>query len=58
MQDDKARKNRIICFSTTTEMVDALRLLAPTRDSMSSLLREIITAYLNAHEQRLPATKK
>jgi hypothetical protein len=41
-----ARKNKVICFSTTQEQVDALKALAPSRDSMSDLLREIIREYL------------
>lgn len=40
------RRNKIICFSTTQSMADELRKLAPSRDSLSQLLREIIQQYL------------
>ena len=43
----QGRKNKIVCFSTTQEQFDALHRLAPTRDSLSSLLREIIQLYLS-----------
>jgi hypothetical protein len=44
---EREKRNRIICFSTTASQYEALKALAPSKDSLSSLLREIIEAYLN-----------
>jgi len=49
------KRDRIICFSTTQSQLDALRRLAPTKDSMSSLLREIIKAYLDKQQPDPPS---
>ena len=51
---DKERRDRAICFSLTQSMLNELRRLAPTRDSMSSLLREIIQAYLDKQQRDPP----
>lgn len=40
------KRNRVVCFSTTESMVAALKELAPSKDSLSALLREIINQYL------------
>ena len=50
----KEKRNKVICFSTTQTQAEALRALAPSRDSLSQLLREIITTYLE-HLQGQPA---
>lgn len=50
----QGKKNKIICFSTTQQQYDALRLLAPSRDSLSSLLREIIEIYLSIQQRANP----
>jgi hypothetical protein len=41
------KKNKVICFSTTKSQYDAIRAQAPARDSLSQLLREIISQYLD-----------
>lgn len=53
------KKDRIVCFTTTAVMVEALEklLVASTYDSRSSLLRSIIENYLD-RLQPDPATEK
>ena len=46
----ETKKDKVICFSTTKEMAEALRSLAPTRISLSALMREIITFYLEKNK--------
>jgi len=52
----KEKRDRVICFSTTQTMVDQLRALAPSKDSLSALLREIIEDYI-ASQPNSPAQK-
>jgi hypothetical protein len=44
----KEKKDKVICFSTTASQYEALMKLAPFKDSMSSLLRDIIQHYLDS----------
>jgi len=44
---EKEKRDKVICFSLTRSMYDALHALAPSRDSLSALLREMISAYLS-----------
>jgi len=41
------KRDRIICFSLSATMLAQLQKLAQTKDSMSSLLRQIIKDYLD-----------
>jgi hypothetical protein len=50
----KEKRDRTICFTTTGSQYEALKALAPSRDSMSSLLREIIREYLERLTQPNP----
>ena len=45
----KPKKDRLIVFSTTAEQAEQLMALAATRDSMSSLMREIVREYIANH---------
>jgi hypothetical protein len=54
----KEKRDRIICFSTTETQMQQLRALAPSRDSLSSLMREIIQQYLSNLQPPAPATEK
>lgn len=44
----REKRNKIVCFSTTQSQFDALSKQAPTKDSLSALLREIIDLYLKS----------
>lgn len=45
------KRDRIVCFAMTREQFAELHQVASTKDSLSSLLREIIQRYLDDRRQ-------
>lgn len=43
----KQPKDKVVVFSTTADQFEALQALASTRDSLSSLMREIVREFLS-----------
>lgn len=57
MEQARPRKDRLIVFTTTEEQEQALLALAADKDSLSSLMREIVREYLQNHPPVTPAQK-
>jgi hypothetical protein len=57
MEQIRPRKDRLIVFTTTEEMEQALLALAASKDSLSSLMREIVSEYFQNHPATTPSEK-
>jgi hypothetical protein len=57
MEQVRPRKDRLIVFTTTEEQEQALLALAASKDSLSSLMREIVFEYFRNHPATTPTEK-